>query len=1077
MKKILHFLLFFSIGFLALNSSAQVNVGTGTLVNQALPIEPFYGYTYSQSIYLSSEMNSSGSITGVKFYTNPGTTLAVSDDWVVYIGHTTKTSFSGNTDWETGLTQKFAGLINIVANEVTITFTTPFVYNGSDNLIVAVDENKPGYDGSTNDFLCTGGFTAVRALSFRSDSNNPDPAGTLPSATFTQQAIPNIQFIGISQACPNPLLLTASNITSNSADLGWSQNGTPSTWNIEYGAPGFVQGSGNFQNGVTTNPYTLTNLASDTDFEYYVQADCGAGVTSSWIGPLSFSTFPTCVEPNSLAIANVSGNVEFSWFEQGTATIWNIEYGLNGFAPTGTPTIAGVTNNPETVTGLAAVTGYDFYVQSDCGGGDESSWVGPITVFTLIVPVNCTSGTNSFILDAELDNGIPNNMTNTATGNPQWIAGSGGTSSTGTGPSNAFSGSGYLYLETSGGATGDSDTLKGTADLTTGLNSAQMNFYYHMYGTAMGELKVEVSSDAGLTWTTEFSQIGQVQTSLGDPWTPTQIDLTPYLGLTLEYRIIGIRGTSYTSDMAIDLLRIETCVSCPNPTDLNAVNITPNDADLSWIQTGPATTWNIEYGITGFPIGSGTPVPSVTSNPYTLTNLGSSTVYDFYVQADCGQGDQSIWFGPFTFTTQCDIELAPYFEGFETGVMPLCWDNLSSDPTNINTFWRFGNGVQNGALANGRPAGTYAWSDGNIPNPDSMMLVSPPIDLGQLTSPYVSFEWFSNNTNFPLDNHPMILEVYDGTSWTLLDTLLTDSVDWMFVNYDLGAFMNDTIQIRFMINQTLTVNNPFYSDILIDNFNVNDCFIPGGQDGMFDVCRFDSTVNLEGNIISKPTGGGEWSFPGQPSYLIDDTIFNVQFLPTGAYDVFYVERFVCYDTTFATINVFGPSSAGTDGTVQVCKNEPINLYGVIGGSVDLGGVWYDFTNLALPNSQPRAEPIPGSYNYTYIVTNGVCPADTSIVEVTVLPTCDFLSIGEEEFTDITVYPNPTMNILNIVNPSNTSSLKLEMLDMNGRVVLVENKALSNATEAVIAIDHLERGIYTLRLYNTSGQKTFKIVKQ
>jgi len=140
MKKILHFLLFFSIGFLALNSSAQVNVGTGTLVNQALPIEPFYGYTYSQSIYLSSEMNSSGSITGVKFYTNPGTTLAVSDDWVVYIGHTTKTSFSGNTDWETGLTQKFAGLINIVANEVTITFTTPFVYNGSDNLIVAVDE-------------------------------------------------------------------------------------------------------------------------------------------------------------------------------------------------------------------------------------------------------------------------------------------------------------------------------------------------------------------------------------------------------------------------------------------------------------------------------------------------------------------------------------------------------------------------------------------------------------------------------------------------------------------------------------------------------------------------------------------------------------------------------------------------------------------------------------------------------------------------------------------------------------------------------------------------------------------------
>jgi len=49
--------------------------------------------------------------------------------------------------------------------------------------------------------------------------------------------------------------------------------------------------------------------------------------------------------------------------------------------------------------------------------------------------------------------------------------------------------------------------------------------------------------------------------------------------------------------------------------------------------------------------------------------------------------------------------------------------------------------------------------------------------------------------------------------------------------------------------------------------------------------------------------------------------------------------------------------------------------------------------------------------------------------------------------------------------------------MNGRIVLVENKALNNATEATLAIDYLERGIYTLRVYNSEGQKTFKIVKQ
>ncbi|MFA5670680.1 MAG: T9SS type A sorting domain-containing protein, partial [Balneolaceae bacterium] len=88
-----------------------------------------------------------------------------------------------------------------------------------------------------------------------------------------------------------------------------------------------------------------------------------------------------------------------------------------------------------------------------------------------------------------------------------------------------------------------------------------------------------------------------------------------------------------------------------------------------------------------------------------------------------------------------------------------------------------------------------------------------------------------------------------------------------------------------------------------------------------------------------------------------------------------------------------------------------------------------------------------------------------------------LALGEELFTDISVYPNPATSQLNIVNPSNTASLKVEMLDMNGRVVLVENKALTNATEATLAIDHLEKGVYTLRVYNNEGQKTFKVVKQ
>ncbi|MEX1193245.1 MAG: T9SS type A sorting domain-containing protein, partial [Brumimicrobium sp.] len=92
-------------------------------------------------------------------------------------------------------------------------------------------------------------------------------------------------------------------------------------------------------------------------------------------------------------------------------------------------------------------------------------------------------------------------------------------------------------------------------------------------------------------------------------------------------------------------------------------------------------------------------------------------------------------------------------------------------------------------------------------------------------------------------------------------------------------------------------------------------------------------------------------------------------------------------------------------------------------------------------------------------------------------TCDYLSLGEEKLTDLSVYPNPATDVVNISNPTDSESLRIEMLDMNGRVVVSDADALSNTSEATIAIDHLQKGVYTLRIYNEDGQRTFKIVKQ
>ena len=89
--------------------------------------------------------------------------------------------------------------------------------------------------------------------------------------------------------CPAPSNLFATNITAFTADLSWTENGTATAWNIEYGPAGFTPGSGTVV-AVTTNPYTLTGLTASTDYDYYVQSDCGSGDISTWEGPYSFTT-------------------------------------------------------------------------------------------------------------------------------------------------------------------------------------------------------------------------------------------------------------------------------------------------------------------------------------------------------------------------------------------------------------------------------------------------------------------------------------------------------------------------------------------------------------------------------------------------------------------------------------------------------------------------------------------------------------------------------------------------------------------------------------------------------------------
>ena len=130
--------------------SVVISVGDGTSASSYLPSYPNCTYSMSQQIYTSSEIGKAGMITSIAFY-NYDTGSARNYD--IYLSHTTKTSFGSSTDWVTVAPgdKVFSGTINLAQGVWTIIdFDTPFQYNGTQNLLITVDDNTGKETGSNH---------------------------------------------------------------------------------------------------------------------------------------------------------------------------------------------------------------------------------------------------------------------------------------------------------------------------------------------------------------------------------------------------------------------------------------------------------------------------------------------------------------------------------------------------------------------------------------------------------------------------------------------------------------------------------------------------------------------------------------------------------------------------------------------------------------------------------------------------------------------------------------------------------------------------------------------------------------
>ena len=120
-----------------------VVIGDGTGENSYLPTTVFNQHALSQQIYTADELNLEAcDISGVSFF---NTSSSYTRNLTIYMVNTSKTAFDSNSDWITVTEddQVYSGSYTFSGHSwTTIFFDTVFVYDGSSNIALVVDDNS-----------------------------------------------------------------------------------------------------------------------------------------------------------------------------------------------------------------------------------------------------------------------------------------------------------------------------------------------------------------------------------------------------------------------------------------------------------------------------------------------------------------------------------------------------------------------------------------------------------------------------------------------------------------------------------------------------------------------------------------------------------------------------------------------------------------------------------------------------------------------------------------------------------------------------------------------------------------------
>ena len=857
-------------------------------------------------------------------------------------------------------------------------------------------------------------------------------------------------------SCKDPANVTITDITHQSATISWTDDFS-SDWEIRIIENGPIPVERNIM--ASTKSYNISALNSSTDYDVFVRSLCASDF-SSWIGPEKFTTPVSCPAPSDFVIDDITSDVvNLLWTSNGSETAWELEYGLEGFAP-GTGTKVLTTTNPYALEGLDAGVNYEVYLTAICGsnpGDDDSFIIGPVR---FKIPINYCEvgkfydsggpggnyGKNERLVEVISSPGenIPVTITfNTfdlSANDYLWITVLGVTSNVYRGtdsPGTITSEKGEIIVRFSAV---DSETSAGwDATVICGSLSCPMPSDFVVDNTTANTVDLSWTSNGGEPeWELEYGVAGFVQGQGTRVLTSTNPHSLTGLSAGTDYRVYlkAVCGSNPGDDDSpwVGPLDFTTPVSCPAPTDFVVDDITSDVVNLSWTSNGSETAWELEYGLEGFVPGTGTKVLT-TTNPYALEGLDAGVNYEVYLTAICGSNpgdDDSFIIGPVRFKIP------------------------------INNYCEAGRFYDNGG-----PGGNYR--EGLF-----IEVISSPGENIPVTVAFNTFD-LAEGATLNIYGPDFSRETYRGTDSP--GTITSEIGELTF------HFFSDGSETSAGWDATVicgSLSCPMPSDFVADNTTANTVDLSWTSNGS------EPQWELEYGVAGFTQGQGTRVLTSTNPYslagLSADTNYEIYLkavcgLNSGDNDSPWVGPLdfttpaACPAPSDFVIDEITSNSANLSWTSNGSEPEWELEYGVAGFAQGQG------TKVLTSTNPHILAGLSAGTNYE-IYLKAVCGPNSGDDDSPWVGPLDFVLIGPLGNSEVSIdrfeyYPNPVNNKLII--ESNEEITKIEVYNSVGQLIPIKQDTFKERTE--IDFSDLSPGIYHIQCFSYDKQQPFNIIKK